>query len=109
MTECELTRRLCGRLAAEGVVVLPYVAGAMCPAGVPDRWVCHPDFEGWVEFKRPGERPRPIQEHVIGRLRAAGAKVAVIEISPGELRCGELSAPWSGVVTMLTKLLGRAR
>lgn len=33
----------------------------------------------WVEFKRPGEKPRPGQDREIARMRKAGMEVHVID------------------------------
>lgn len=47
-------------------------------AGVPDLLCC---VEGrfWAfEVKRPGEKARPMQEHVMAKIRAAGGNVAVV-------------------------------
>ena len=54
----------------------------VCPGfnGVPDRLIL---FMGgkvaFVEVKAPGEKPRPLQEHRIARLRALGFKVYVVD------------------------------
>ena len=54
----------------------------ICPGfnGVPDRLLL---FTGgraaFVEVKAPGEKPRPLQEHRIARLRDLGFKVYVLD------------------------------
>ena len=48
--------------------------------GVPDRIVLLPRGKiGFVEVKRPGERPRPIQVKRIEELRELGFKVFVLD------------------------------
>lgn len=45
----------------------------------PDRLFMKPGRGFFVEFKRPGEKPRPGQEREIARMRAAGLEVHVID------------------------------
>lgn len=47
--------------------------------GVPDRIVIGPAGTVFVEVKRPGGRLRPLQQAVIGKMRAHGADVRVID------------------------------
>ena len=49
-------------------------------AGMPDRLVLLPDGKcGFVEVKRCGEKPRPLQEARHGMLRRLGFKVYVLD------------------------------
>ena len=62
-------------------------AGGICPkwvspgyAGVPDRIVLMPKGRAaFVEVKRKGEKPRPLQEYRHRQLRALGFKVYVLD------------------------------
>ena len=45
----------------------------------PDRLFMRPGRGFFVEFKAPGESPRPGQEREIARMRAAGFEVHVID------------------------------
>ncbi len=48
--------------------------------GWPDRIFLYPMGRVvFIEFKLPGEKPRKVQEYVIGRLRAFGFTVAVVD------------------------------
>ena len=48
--------------------------------GAPDRVFSHPDHGPlWVEFKRPGAKPRVQQVREIARMQAAGMRVHVID------------------------------
>lgn len=48
--------------------------------GAPDRMFSRSDTGPFfVEFKRPGKRPRRLQEREIARMRAAGITVHVID------------------------------
>lgn len=61
--------------------------GGICPkwvspgcAGVPDRVVLMPKGRAaFVEVKRKGEKPRPLQEYRHRQLRALGFKVYVLD------------------------------
>lgn len=49
-------------------------------SGVPDRLIILPGGKiAFVEVKSTGEKPRKLQEVIIGRLRALGCKVYVID------------------------------
>ena len=47
-------------------------------AGVPDRIIIHRHRVLFVELKRPGEKPRPLQQGVARGMRKAGANVYCI-------------------------------
>ena len=61
--------------------------GGMCPKlispgtdGMPDRMVLLPEARiGFVEVKRPGAKPRPLQERRQGQLRELGFLVLVLD------------------------------
>lgn len=44
----------------------------------PDRRAMHIRLCAWVEFKRPGAKPRPGQEREITRMRTMGETVFVV-------------------------------
>jgi hypothetical protein len=47
--------------------------------GWPDRFIVGPGAFYFIEFKKPGEKPEPIQKHVHKLLRKIGLKVYVCE------------------------------
>lgn len=51
--------------------------------GAPDRVVMFRGWTVWVELKRPGEVPRPIQENEHRLMRRAGQDVRVIDTLDG--------------------------
>lgn len=51
--------------------------------GAPDRVVMFSGWTVWVELKRPGEVPRPIQENEHRLMRRAGQDVRVIDTLDG--------------------------
>lgn len=52
-------------------------------SGVPDRILIKNGKVIFVEVKRPGARPRPLQEVVIQRMRDHGADVRIIDSREG--------------------------
>lgn len=66
MNESAKTRKLCRELEKIGAITLPYVGSARQIAGWPDRWIAHPLWTGWVEFKDGEGRLSKLQQH---RLR----------------------------------------
>ena len=49
-------------------------------SGAPDRLVLFPEGKmAFVEVKRPGERPRPLQEARLSQLRKMGFKAEVLD------------------------------
>ncbi len=52
----------------------------LCRRGAPDRFAFWPEGRAaFVEMKRPGGKPEPHQAREIGKLRAAGILVVVID------------------------------
>jgi Holliday junction resolvase len=78
MREAAIERRLRRAVERRGGMALKLVSPGA--AGVPDRLVCLPGgLVVFVELKRPGKRPRPLQAWTIERLRALGFEVRVID------------------------------
>lgn len=51
MKESEWTRIICGQLKAMNAIVFAVVGGTMQEPGIPDRYICHTKWQGWLEFK----------------------------------------------------------
>lgn len=51
--------------------------------GIPDRLIIYKGKHIFVELKRPGGKPRPLQIAVMEKLRAAGAIAIVIDTKQG--------------------------
>ena len=49
--------------------------------GVPDRIILHPSFTKptFIELKRPGEKPRPLQKAVHAKMKKYGADIYIID------------------------------
>lgn len=61
MSESKETRELCRSLEKLGAITLPIVGHEMQRPGWPDRWICHPLWTGWCEFKIGGGSLAPLQ------------------------------------------------
>ena len=78
MREKTLERKLVEEVKATGGVAPKFVSPGF--DGMPDRLVLLPFGRiGFVEVKRHGEKPRPLQESRHGMLRRLGFKVFVID------------------------------
>ena len=73
-----MERRLAEAVKAMGGIAPKFVSPGF--AGMPDRLVLLPDGKcGFVEVKRRGEKPRPLQEARHGMLKRLGFKVYVLD------------------------------
>jgi hypothetical protein len=68
--EAPLRRRVCRDALQLGVRALPIDTAA--DAGWPDRIFLTPYSPLWLEFKRPGDVPRPLQEQRLAILNNLG-------------------------------------
>lgn len=83
MDEKSVERRLVMEVRKEGGICPKFVSPGM--NGMPDRIVLLPDEKfGFVEVKRPGQKPRKLQERRHHRLRSLGYKVFVLD-NPGDI------------------------
>ncbi len=86
MREKSIERRLVRAVRDSGGLALKFVSPGM--AGVPDRLVLFPGGKAaCCEVKAPGEKPRPLQVHRMGQLRALGFRVYVVD---GTEKIGEV-------------------
>ena len=68
MTEAEIERHLVNKV--EGMGGEAYKLSTPGRRGIPDRLAIFPNGEVWfVELKRPGRKPDPIQQATIRRLQ----------------------------------------
>lgn len=82
--ERDVERAYCRKVKAAGGLAIKMLSPTM--SGLPDRLILMPSGVMWfVEFKRPGGRPRALQVKVIERLRALGFKVKVVDSMGEEL------------------------
>ena len=77
ITEAMVERRLVRVVEQAGGRCLKWASGT---PGAPDRIVLLPGGRVlWVECKRPGARPRPLQARLHDQLRALGQVVLVLD------------------------------
>lgn len=76
MIESQVERYLQSKVRANYGLCMKFVSPGT--AGVPDRIVIHRGRTMFVELKRPGEKPRPLQREVARQMNMAGAMVYCI-------------------------------
>ena len=78
MREKQIEQKLVKAVKAMGGIALKFISPGF--DGMPDRLVLLPAGKyGFVEVKRRGEKPRPLQEARHGMLRRLGCKVYVLD------------------------------
>ena len=78
MRECEIERKLVSAVKSRGGICPKFVSPGF--DGMPDRVVLLPHGKfGFVEVKRPGEQPRPLQIARHRLLRKLGFLVFVLD------------------------------
>lgn len=50
--ESAFTRWFCDILEKHNAKIIAFVGSTMQGAGITDRYICHNEFRGWVEFKK---------------------------------------------------------
>ncbi|MBQ7558272.1 MAG: VRR-NUC domain-containing protein [Lachnospiraceae bacterium] len=79
--ERDVERKLKKRVESTGGWCLKFLSSI---SGVPDRICLFPGGKAvFVELKRHGEKPRPLQQRVIGKIRKLGFRVEVIDSEEG--------------------------
>lgn len=58
-------------------------------AGIPDLYVAHPRFHGWIEVKWERGKLRPLQRHRITELHSVNVPVLVVRGPGGEIEDAE--------------------
>lgn len=74
--ESEIQRKIIKRYEEAGYMVIKIILANI--SGLPDLMLLKDGQVRFIEVKRPGEKPRPLQEYVIGQLRDAGFRVDVM-------------------------------
>lgn len=81
MAESKETRAFCRALEAQGALTYPLVAGNMTPPGWPDRYVAHPLWSGFLEFKALNGKLSDLQKRIIVDLQDRFVHVWVVRFS----------------------------
>ncbi len=74
--ESAIQRKIIKRYEAEGYLAVKI--GLCSKPGFPDIMLLKDGVASFVEVKRPGEKPRPLQEFRIDELRRAGFDVKIL-------------------------------
>lgn len=75
--ESEIQRRIIKRFQEQGYMVVKII---QCTAnGFPDLMLLKDGIARFIEVKRPGEQPRPLQVYRIQQLRQLGFRVEVMD------------------------------
>ena len=78
MLEREIEQRLIREVRKAGGIAPKFTSPGN--AGMPDRLIILPGGKvSFVELKRPGQKPRPLQQRQIARLTQLGCTVHVID------------------------------
>jgi hypothetical protein len=80
VTESEFTRAWSRRCEDLGAMVIALVGSQMQQVGLPDRYVCHRRFRGWVEVKRDGGQLRAIQRINLEKIIARGDTATLVRL-----------------------------
>lgn len=76
--ECEDTRAICRDMKRVNAKVIALVGGPMQESGLPDRYIAHLVWSGWIEFKSPHRKVEKHQAQQIRDLRARGVNACVV-------------------------------
>jgi len=69
-SESEFTRWFCKMVEARGAETIAFVGSKMQQSGLPDRYVAHSIFRGWIEFKRKTNDYTSLQYNFIRDMKA---------------------------------------
>lgn len=78
MRETELTRKLIAALESRGAFTMKVHGHAMQRPGIPDLYVAHAEFQGWVELKVGDGRLSTLQLATIRELAQRGVSAMPI-------------------------------
>ena len=79
-SEATFTKYFCKRIEAINGLVFSVVGSSMQQAGWPDRYICHPKWRGWVEFKATKGQLRKLQRKRLQDLYIRGANALVCKV-----------------------------
>lgn len=85
MNENEWTRKICKELEQHNAIVFALVGSEMQTVGIPDRYICHSRWQGWLEFKGVNTVLSTIQRKRINDLNARQPGLAYVIRYPGNI------------------------
>lgn len=77
-TETERTNILCAALRKYNAIILVNHASGRTSPDWPDRYISHPRWHGWIEFKNPKTNVTDGQKRVLAELRRADERQAYV-------------------------------
>lgn len=83
--EAAFTRWFVENVEATGCEVQAFVGNKMQGSGITDRYVCHPRFRGWVEFKAGDRRTTTAQKLFMKRFLNRGDCCLVVRYRSKEV------------------------
>ena len=104
-SETKFRKRICRKVREMGGIIIPYVGSAMQFRGVPDIYLAHNRYCGFIEFKGEETKLQPIQTKVMMQLREKGCKAYIVRAPC--LIChpaGEIIEDFESVPDLLVKL-----
>lgn len=107
--ECKKTHDATRAMEEQGAYIFVIAGGSRYQTvGMPDRYITHPLFSGWVEFKDDGTPLRTDQSLVNGRLNSYHCNCYIVRFHVNgftvENRKGKVLATGTFNDEMLTKL-----
>ena len=109
-SESELTRALCKDLERMNALVFSVVGNRMQRPGLPDRYVAHRRWQGWLEFKASRGKLTEAQRITLRELNSRGVNTYVVRF--GGLHSSQIEdwegrrlAEWNGTAVGLLDAL----
>lgn len=102
MPEIKFTRKICKELERVNGMIIPYVASMRNMPGVPDRYLVHKHWSGWLEFKGVHTKLQLNQKLVMRKMRERGCPAFVVR-EPGvvETEEGEILGEFVNVTQLI--------
>lgn len=83
--ESAFTRWFCKMIERVNGVTFAFVGSTMQGSGIPDRYICHKKFRGWIEFKKDDYKLSKLQKLTLQSLHERGDVALVIRYRNDEL------------------------
>jgi Holliday junction resolvase len=87
--EKDITNKILARLRERGAFAEKIHGGPLQGRGLPDIVACYRGRFIGIEVKRPGEKPTPLQSHVLGEILKAGGAAFVLTSADEVDKCLE--------------------
>lgn len=105
MKEIRFTKNVCNDLRHHGAFVFAIVGGGMQTPGLPDRYVHHHLWCGFLEFKGDDTILRPLQVHTLKSLNEKRPGTAYVIRAPNRIESptGDLLDTFVNALDLLKK------